>query len=45
VFPSTPVNNHNADFAATNTAAISAHVNATRVLDFYKGELKRDSRF
>jgi bacillolysin len=43
VFPGGPVSNTNADFAATNTAAVSAHVNATRVLDFYKGELKRDS--
>jgi Zn-dependent metalloprotease len=43
VFPTTPVHNLHADFATTNTAAISAHINAIRVLDFYKGELKRDS--
>ncbi|MHC1767227.1 MAG: M4 family metallopeptidase [Verrucomicrobiia bacterium] len=43
VFPNTPVSNSSADFAGANTAAVSAHLNATRVLDFYKGELKRDS--
>lgn len=42
-FPTTPVSNSSADLAAASTAAVSAHVNAARVLDFYKGELKRDS--
>jgi bacillolysin len=42
-FPTTPVSNNSADFAGANTAAVSAHLNAIRVLDFYKGELKRDS--
>jgi Zn-dependent metalloprotease len=41
--PSVPVSNPSADFDLTNTAAISAHVNAAHVLDFFKGELKRDS--
>ena len=35
----TAVDNALADFASTNTAAVSAHVNATRVDDFYKVEL------
>jgi bacillolysin/neutral peptidase B len=41
-FPTLPVSNSASDWAATNRAAVSAHVNAMRVLDFYKGELKRD---
>lgn len=41
--PTEPVQHPNAQWAATNQAAVSAHVNATRVYDFYKGELKRDS--
>ncbi len=41
--PADPVHAAGADFAATNPAAISAHVNATRVFDFYNGVLKRDS--
>jgi len=41
--PAKPVSSSKADFALANTAAVSAHVNGGRVLDFYKGELKRDS--
>ena len=41
--PATPVTHNNADFADANTAAVSAHVNAARRSDFFKGELKRDS--
>ncbi len=41
--PGQPVANLGADFAAINQAAISAHVNATRVYDFFKAELMRDS--
>lgn len=38
-----PIQNPNANWLATNKAAVSAHVNATRVYDFYKGVLQRDS--
>jgi Zn-dependent metalloprotease len=40
--PPAPVSSSMSDWAAANSAAVSAHVNAMRVLDFYKGELKRD---
>ncbi|HEX8231256.1 MAG TPA: M4 family metallopeptidase [Chloroflexia bacterium] len=40
--PSGPVSNSMSDWADTNRAAVSAHINAMRVLDFFKGELKRD---
>ena len=40
--PAGAVNNQNADFGTNNQAAVSAHVNAARVYDFYKTELKRD---
>lgn len=40
--PGRPVAKDNADWADSNRAAVSAHVNATRVYDFYKSELKRD---
>jgi bacillolysin len=40
--PTQPVSGPTSDWATTNRAAVSAHVNAMRVLDFYKGELKRD---
>ena len=41
--PSEPVGHASANWAATNGAAVSAQVNATRVYDFYKEVLKRDS--
>lgn len=40
--PNSPVRNKAADFANSNKAAVSAHVNATRVYDFYKSILMRD---
>ncbi len=40
--PGTLVSNAAADFANANTAAVSAHVNATRVFDFYNDVLKRN---
>ena len=40
--PMSPVTNATFDFAAANTAAVSAHVNAMRVFDFYNDVLKRD---
>jgi hypothetical protein len=40
--PTASVANASHDFAGTNTAAVSAHVNATRVYDFFNNELKRD---
>ena len=40
--PDDPVNCPQSDWATTNQAAVSAHVNAMRVYDFYKGEMKRD---
>ena len=42
VVPGTLVVSPAADFANANTAAVSAHVNATRVFDFYNGLLKRN---
>lgn len=40
--PAHPVRSDSSDFGTTNRAAVSAHVNATRVLDFYKSVLQRD---
>jgi len=40
--PNTPVHDGNYEFGDRNTAAVSAHVNATRVYDFYKSVLLRD---
>jgi Zn-dependent metalloprotease len=40
--PSHPVAHSDDDFESLNRAAVSAHVNAMRVYDFYKAELKRD---
>ena len=40
--PITPTSHDSNNWAGANRAAISAHVNATRVYDFYKSELKRD---
>jgi Zn-dependent metalloprotease len=40
--PGTLVVNASNDFAGANTAAVSAHVNATRVFDFYNDVLKRN---
>lgn len=40
--PNTPVTSAQFDFAKNNTAAVSAHVNATRVFDFFNDVLKRD---
>lgn len=39
--PAGPVAHTSYDFATTNTAAVSAHVNATRVFDFFNGVLHR----
>lgn len=41
--PNLPVNSSDSNWTDTNQAAVSAHLNATRVYDFYKSELKRDS--
>lgn len=41
--PTTPVHNEQADFHNVNPVAISAHVNATRVWDFYNAILQRKS--
>lgn len=41
--PSSPVHNEQADFSRINPAAISAHVNAARVWDFYNSILQRKS--
>jgi Zn-dependent metalloprotease len=41
-FPGGPLHNNVADLGATSKAAVSAHVNAMRVYDFYKDVLKRD---
>ena len=41
--PSAPVSHTAFDFQSLNTAAVSAHVNATRVFDFFNDVLKRDS--
>jgi bacillolysin len=40
--PACPVQSAAYDFSTANTAAVSAHVNATRVYDFYKSVLLRD---
>lgn len=40
--PSEPVLNESYDFGSSNRAAVTAHVNATRVYDFYKSVLMRD---
>lgn len=42
-FPSAAVSHPGFDFVDSQKAAVSAHVNAMRVYDFYKGVLKRDS--
>jgi Zn-dependent metalloprotease len=41
-WPADPVANATTDFAATNKAALSAHVNASKVCTFYNGVLFRD---
>jgi bacillolysin len=41
-FPVQPVQNTNNNWNAINRAAVSAHINAMRVFDFYKSVLKRD---
>jgi len=41
--PSTPVQNSSNHWHATNRAAVSAHVNASRVMDFLFSVLRRDS--
>ena len=40
--PDRPVEADSSDYGATNRAAVSAHVNAARVQDFYKVVLQRD---
>lgn len=40
--PAGPVEATTSDYGTTNRAAVSAHVNATRVQDFYKVVLQRD---
>jgi Zn-dependent metalloprotease len=40
--PSTPVQAATSDYGTTNRAAVSAHLNAARVQDFYKTVLQRD---
>jgi len=40
--PNTPVQAATSDFGTTNRAAVSAHLNASRVQDFYKAVLQRD---
>lgn len=40
--PEAPIAKESADWQDSNRAAVSAHINATRVYDFYKSELKRD---
>lgn len=40
--PDTPVHNPAADWADTHRAAVSAHLNAKRVYDFFNDVLKRD---
>jgi bacillolysin len=42
IFPTRPCCNSLADWGNTNTAAVSAHWNATVVYDFYKSVLMRD---
>lgn len=41
--PKSPVHHEQADFSQVNPAAISAHVNAARVWDFYNSILQRKS--
>jgi bacillolysin len=41
--PSAAVDSATSTWGTTNTAAVSAHVNATKVYKFYKGVLSRDS--
>src|SRR3954467_265444 len=41
--PTVLVTNNSFNFAGTSTAAVSAHVNAARVYDFFNDVLKRDS--
>jgi bacillolysin len=41
--PNAAVANAQFDFGASNTAAVSAHVNAMRVFDFFNNVLQRDS--
>lgn len=41
--PNTPVTSAKFDFEKSNTAAVSAHVNAMRVFDFFNNVLKRKS--
>jgi Zn-dependent metalloprotease len=40
--PNAPVTSATFDFEKSNTAAVSAHVNATRIFDFFNDVLKRD---
>jgi Zn-dependent metalloprotease len=40
--PARPVTNLASDYQRTQPGAVSAHVNATRVFDFYNGVLQRD---
>jgi bacillolysin len=40
--PGRPVEAANSDYSTTNRAAVSAHINAERVQDFYKVVLQRD---
>ncbi|MCW6006457.1 M4 family metallopeptidase [Micromonospora sp. CPCC 205371] len=40
--PNSPVGAATSDYGTTNRAAVSAHLNAGRVQDFYKGVLQRD---
>ncbi len=40
--PANPVESATGDFGSTNRAAVSAHLNAARVQDFYKVVLQRD---
>jgi bacillolysin len=42
-FPKNAIRSKAANLQSTNTAAVSAHVNATKVYDFYKSVLMRDS--
>ena len=41
-FPKNPIRSQTADWAQTNKAAISAHIHAMKVYDFYKSVLMRD---
>jgi hypothetical protein len=42
-FPKNTIRSKAADLRSANTGAVSAHVNATKVYDFYKSVLMRDS--